>query len=129
MPQDESSEDVDGDNDDEKKLPPLPVVGDIYIEQDDEGMKVLVADLIRYATEEDPQNVSHAFSGDRCIEQFIHGMGNLTEVDEEDKQRDLIVIFHNLKGFDFNFIIEELYRQGIKVENQLTAGAKTLKFN
>lgn len=25
-------------------------------------------------------------------------------------------------------IIEELYKQGIKVENQLTTGAKTLKF-
>ena len=37
------------------------------------------------------------------------------------------MIFHNLKGFDGNYIIEELYRQGIKVENQLTNGAKTLK--
>lgn len=39
-------------------------------------------------------------------------MKNLTEVD--DKQRDLIVLFHNIKGFDGNFIIEELYRQGQK---------------
>ena len=42
-------------------------------------------------------------------------------------QRDLIVIFHNLKGFDGNFIIEELYKQGMKVADQLTTGAKTLK--
>ena len=54
-------------------------------------------------------------------------MNNLTKV--KDKQRDLMVVFHNLKGFDGNFIIEELYRQGIKVENQLTTGAKTLKCN
>ena len=134
MPEDTRSEDVigDHDDDDEKKLPPLLVFGDIecLIEQDDdEGRKFLIADLIRYATEEDPQNVSHVFSGDRCIEQFIHAMNNLTEVEEEEKQRDLIMIFHNLKGFDRNFMIEELYRQGIKVENQLTTGTKTLKFN
>ena len=40
-------------------------------------------------------------------------MNNLTEAD--DKQRDLIVIFRNLKGFDGDFIIEELYRQGQKM--------------
>ena len=45
-----------------------------------------------------------------------------------DKQRDSFVICYNLKGFDGVFIIEELYRQGIKVENQLTNGAKTLSF-
>ena len=54
-------------------------------------------------------------------------MNKLTMV--KDKRRDLIVVFHNLKGFDGNFIIEELYWQGIKVENQLTTGAKTLKFH
>lgn len=43
-------------------------------------------------------------------------------------QRDLIVIFHNLKGFDGNFIIEELYKEGMKVTDQLTTGSKTLKF-
>ena len=45
-----------------------------------------------------------------------------------DKQRDLFGIFHNLKGFDGVFIIESLFRQAIKVENQLTNGAKTLSF-
>lgn len=99
------------------------------IEQDVEGRQVMDADMIRHDTEEDPQNVSHVFSGDRCIEQFIHAMNNLTEVNDEDKQRDLIVIFHSLKGFDGTFIIEELYRQGIKAENKLTTGAKTLKFS
>jgi len=54
-------------------------------------------------------------------------MNNLTKV--KDQKRDLMVMFHNLKGFDGNFIIEQLYRQGIKVENQLTTGAKTLEFN
>lgn len=39
------------------------------------------------------------------------------------------MIFHNLKGFEDNYIIKELYHQGIKVENQLINGAKTLKFD
>ena len=65
-------------------------------------------------------------SGDSCIQQFIKSLNKLTVVG--DKQRDLFVIFHNLRGFDGVFIIEELYRQGIKVENQLTNRAKTLSF-
>ena len=87
------------------------------IEPTEQGKQLFIADLIRYATEEDPYNVSHAFSGETCIEQFIQAMNQLTEVG--DKQRDLFIIFHNLKGFDSTFIIEELYRKGIKVENQL----------
>ena len=118
--EDESSEEVDVDEDDddnEKKLPPLTVFGDIecLIEPTQDGKQLFIADLIRYATEEDPPNVSHASCGDSCIQPFIKTLNKLTEV--KDKQRDLFVIFHNLKGFDSTFIIEELYRQGIKVEN------------
>ena len=115
--------------DEKKKLPTLMVIGDIecLVEQDIEGRHVLAAELIRYATREDPENVSHAFSNDTCIEQFIHTLDELTEV--EDKQQDLLVIFHNLKGFDGNYIIKELYHQAMKVENQLTNGAKTLTFD
>ena len=67
---------------DYKKLRTLMVIGDIecLIEYDVEGRNVLVADLIRYATEDDPENVSHAFSGDNCIEQFINKLNDLTEV-------------------------------------------------
>ena len=120
------------DNEDKKKqMPPVMVVAHIecLIEHNVEGPNVLVADLIRYATEDDPQNVSYDFSGDTCIEQFINKLIDLTEVAGKEKQRDLLVMFHNLKGFDSNYIIKELYRQVIKVENQLTNGAKTLKFD
>ena len=62
--EDESSEevDVDKDDDDEKKLPPLTVFGDIecLIEPTQEGTQLFIADLIRYATEQDPPNVSQA---------------------------------------------------------------------
>lgn len=106
LPQDESSKDEDGDDDDEKKLPPLLGFGDIecLIEPTQEVKQLSRAGLIRYASEEDPQNVSHALSGDSCIQQFIKALNKLTK--GGDKQRDLIVIFHNLKGFDRTFIIE-----------------------
>ena len=124
-----SDKDAEDNEDEKKKLPTLMVIGDLkcLIEEDIEGRHVLAADLIRYAAEEDPENVSHSFNGDTCIEQFIHTLNELTAV--EDEQRDLLVFFHNLKGFDGNYIIEERYRQGMKVENQLTNGAKTLQFD
>ena len=126
---DDEEHDDDDDDDEEKKLPPLVVFADMecLIEPTKEGKQLFIADLIRYATEEDPHKVSHAFSGETCIQKFIDAMNQLTEVG--DKQRDLFKIFHNLKGFDSTFIIEELYRHGIKVKNQLTTGAKTLKFH
>ena len=104
--------DDDDDDGENKKLPPLMVFADIecLIEPTEQGKQLFIADLIRYASGEDPPNVSHAFSGETCIQKFIDAMNKLTEV--RDKQRDLFVIFHNLKGFDSNFIIEELYRQG-----------------
>ena len=127
----EDVDDVDDDDDEEEKnkLPPLMVFGDIecLIEPTQKGKQLFMADLIQYAFEEDSPYVSQAFGGETCIQQFIDAFNQLTVVG--DKQRDLFVIFHNLKGFASNFTIEELYRQGIKVENQLTTGAKTLKFN
>ena len=78
-------EDAEVNEDEKKKLPTLMVIGDIecLIEQDVEGRHVLAAHLIRYATEEDPENVSHAFSGDSCIEQFIHALNELTDVEDK----------------------------------------------
>ena len=60
-----SDEDAEDEEDEKKKLPTLMVIGDIecLIEQEVEGRHVLAADLIRYATEQDPENVSHALSG------------------------------------------------------------------
>ena len=60
-------------NEEKEKLPPLMVFADIecLVEPIEEGNKQFVADLICYATGEDGPNVSHTFSGDTCIEQFI----------------------------------------------------------
>ena len=94
-------DDEDDGNDDENKPPTLTVIGDIQclIEDDVEGKKVLIEDLIRYASQDDPKNVSYAFSENACIKQFINKLNDLTEVVGKDKQRDLLVMFHKLKGF------------------------------
>lgn len=66
LPEDEITEESSAENDEDekkkKKPPPLMVFRDIecLIEQDNEGRNLLVADLIRYASEDDPENVSHA---------------------------------------------------------------------
>lgn len=123
-PDEEESDDDDG-----KMLPPLFVYADIecLVEPLENGKKQFVADHIRYATDEDPPNKSHPFSGDGCISQFIDTLYGLTEVG--DYERNVFVIFHNLKGFDGNFIQEELYRRGVPLQNLLTIGSKTLMFN
>lgn len=126
----EDTEDESDDDDDEnKKLPPLFVYADIecLVEPQDNGKKLFFADHLCYSTSDDPPNKSHPFSGDECIAQFIDTMEGLAEVG--DYIRDLFVVFHNLKGFDGNFILEELYRRGIAIQNQLTNGAKTLMFS
>ena len=56
------------------------------IEPTEQGKHLFIADFIRYATEEDPHNVSHAFSGETCIQKFMDPMNQLTEVG--DKQRN-----------------------------------------
>lgn len=118
----------ESDDDDEKKLPPLFVYADIecLVEPLENGSKQFVADYICYATDEHKPNDSDSFSGEDCIQQFIEALYELTEVGDYD--RDVYVIFHNLKGFDGNFIVEELYRRGVPVENQLVNGSKILMF-
>ena len=107
----EEERDAGSDEKKKKKPPPLFLYGDVECLIDDEGngTKILEAYLIRYAIQGE-KDVSYACSGLDCIQDFISALNNLTDVDEEDLQRDLMVIFHNLKGFDGNFIVEDTLR-------------------
>ena len=44
------------------------------------------------------------------------------------KDREVITFFHNMRGFEGNFILEALYDQERTVERPLTQGAKILYF-
>ena len=62
------------------------------------------------------------------MEEFIEALKALTEVETDARGRKVITFFHNLRGFDGNFILEALYEQGRAVERPLTVGAKILYF-
>ena len=48
--------------------------------------------------------------------------------DTKKREHPVIVLFHNLKGFDGMFILNELYMDGRRVINQFSTGAKVLSF-
>ena len=85
-----------------------------------------IPDLICYATSEDDTVVSHF--GLDCTAKFVHDLDDLTEVEDNEKERDIHIFFHNMKGFDGISIMDELYKQQREVANQLTVGAKVLHF-
>ena len=68
-------------------------------------------------------------SGEGCCRAFLEAMNELAEdTDGDEEERPVIILFHNLKGFDGMFLIRELYRQQRQVRDQLTVGAKVLAF-
>ena len=105
--------------------PPLFVYADFEAMKDHQG--VFVPNLVSYSSSE--EDAIHTLDGDNCTLQFLEELDDLPEVPENnEQQRQVIVIFHNLKGFDGIFIINELYQQQRQVINQLTVGAKVLSF-
>ena len=105
--------------------PPLFVYADIEAYQNEEN--VFIANLLCYSSSEEED--IHVLDGDNCTLQFLHELDDLAEVpDNNEQQREVIVVFHNLKAFDGIFIINELYQQQREVINQLTVGAKVLSF-
>ena len=104
--------------------PPLFVYADIEAMKDHEG--VFVPNLLCYSSSEEEE--IHVIDGDQCVLNFLQELDDLAEVPDSEKLRNIIVVFHNLKGFDGMFIINQLYDQQRSVENQLTVGAKVLSF-
>ena len=104
--------------------PPLFIYADFEAMQNAEG--VFLPNLLCYSSSED--DVIHVLDGENCALHFLHELDDLTVVPNSDKERQIIVVFHNLKAFDGLFLINELYNQQRSVENQLTVGAKVLSF-
>ena len=104
--------------------PPLLVYADIEAYQNEEN--VFIPNLLCYATEDEDIQV---LDGENCVLKFLQELDDLAEEpDNNEQQREVIVVFHNLKAFDGIFIINELYNQQRSLENQLTVGAKVLSF-
>ena len=104
--------------------PPLFVYADIETMQNAECM--FVPNLLCYSSSEEES--IHVLDGEDCTLQFLHDLNDLVDVPVNEQQREVTVVFHNLKGFDGLFIINKLYDQQRPVEKQLTVGAKVLSF-
>ena len=87
---------------------------------------VFVANLLCYSSTE--EETIHALEGEDCTLQFLCDLDDLVDVPDSDGEREIFVVFHNLKGFDGMFILHELYQQQREVVDQLTVGAKVLSF-
>ena len=104
--------------------PPLFDYADFEAMQNAEG--VFVANLLCHSSSE--EETIHVLEGEDCALQFLHDLDDLVDVPDRDQERELLVVFHNLKGFDGMFILHELYQQQREVADQLTVGAKVLSF-
>ena len=104
--------------------PPLFVYADFGVMQNADG--VFVANLLCYSSSEEA--TIHVLDGDDCALQFLRDLDDLVDVPDRDQEREILVVFHNLKGFDGMFILHELYQQQREVADQLTVGAKVLSF-
>ena len=100
--------------------PPLFFYADFEAMQNAEG--VFVANLLCYSL-----CVIHVLEGQDCALQFLRDLHDLVDVSDSDGEREILVVFHNLKGFAM-FILHELYQQQREVVDQLTVGAKVLSF-
>ena len=67
--------------------------------------------------------------GEDCVDFFISHLDDHSHPPTENvEEQPLIIIFHNLKGFDGIFLLNALYKAGRRVTDQLTIGAKVLSF-
>ena len=64
-----------------------------------------------------------------CVDWFIAHLDDHAHPPTENvEEQPLIILFHNLKGFDGIFLLNALYKAGRHVTDQLTIGAKVLSF-
>ena len=84
--------------------------------------------LLCYETSEGEKE---ALWGEDCCLQFMKKLEKMAWISvgkKKKKERPVIVLFHNLKGFDGVFILKTLYKHGWCVANQFSMGAKVLSF-
>ena len=95
----------------------------IFVYADNEAMQSANSEHqpIMVCCETDQENHTHVFYGKRCSQDFLEFLDQLN-INEDEFERPVIVMFHNLKGYDIMFILQELYNQHRVVENQVFVG-------
>ena len=103
--------------------PPPPLFGYADFEAMQNADGVFVANLLCYSSSKEA--TIQVLDREDCALQFLHDLDDLTEVPDRDDEREILLVLHNLKGFDGMFILHELYQQQREVADQLTVGLKS----
>ena len=104
-PQDDNLEDPnefneeEDENEDKQGPPPPPLLH-------------FTPNLVCWSSEEDDHVIHHCNN----IEDLLQALKDLTEVEGDERPCKVITFFHNMRGFDGNFILEALSGQGWAVE-------------
>ena len=105
--------------------PPKLVYADIECMLTEE--RGFILNLLCYRMQ-DQANIT-TLRGEDCVDFFIAHLDDYSSPPHEDIEvQPLIILFHNLKGFDGIFILHALYKAMRRVEDQLTIGAKVFSF-
>lgn len=99
--------------------PPLQVFCDYEATTDEEGNQSPI--LLCLKTDECDQ--TEFFYGADYTESMLNYLESLA-VDEDGDDRRVIVIFHNLKGYDGMFLLQHCYDTHREVTDQITVGTK-----
>ena len=100
---------------------PLFVYADYEATTDEHGVQTPILLCCESAEEED----TTVFYGRDCTDRFFDYLDDLT-IDEYGNTRQVIVLFHNFKGYDGMFVLKYLYDNHRIVEQQINVGAKVL---
>ena len=103
--------------------PPLFVYADYEAMTNAEGIQEAV--LVGYETGESDECV--LIRGSDCTARFIEELEGLA-VDQDGDDRNVIVVFHNLKGYDGMFLLQHMYAEKREVTRMVPVGVKVLSF-
>lgn len=117
----------DSDHERDKKRNPLPpLFAYANFEAMQTPQRMFVPNLLCSVRADDDE--CQFLWGESCPLEFLEAFDAMTESFDDDREQPVIVVFHDLKGFDGMFLLQELYRQQREVTHQLTMGAKVLNF-
>ena len=106
-----------------EREPPLLVYADFEAITDRDGVQKAI--LIAYESSETDECITHY--GEDCTERLLEDLEELA-VDTDGDDRQVITLFHNLKGYDGMFLLQHMYDRHREVVNLVTVGVKVLSF-